>query len=153
MEYKSTSDAIKALEKLREQYQTCLISGTLDLWDKQFDTCYQFMLNKVKKLCSDVIMANQKSHLYFSIHINNVGNLEFHIYDSDMTTVLYRRNWDISIKRNSYFRCDLWDDTPSNLIICLKSLEEINEAIKKHLKINEKKRPTPVDSDSDTPVF
>ena len=98
-------------------------------------------------------MANQKSHLYFSIHINNVGNLEFYIYDSDMTTVLYGSSWyDISIKPYKHQRYH-FVDTPSDLIICLKSLEEINEAIKKHLKINEKKRLTPVDSDSDTFVF
>lgn len=153
MEYKSTSDAIKALKKLRKQYQTCLISGTLDLWNKQFDTCYQFMLNKVKKLCSDVLMANQKSHLYFSIHINNIGCLEFAIYDSDMTTILYQKLWcDIAIKPNKYQR-GYYTDTVSDLIKNFQLLEEINEAIKKHLKINEKKRLTPIDSDSDTLVF
>lgn len=153
MEYKSTSEAIKILKKLSKQYQTCLISGTLDLWDKQFDSCYQFMLLKIKKLCSDVIMANQKSHLYFSIHINNVGCLEFAIFDSDMTTVLHGRYLlDLSIKPNKYQR-GYYTDTPSDLIKNFQLLEEINAAIKKHLKINEKKRLTPVDSDSDTNVF
>ena len=153
MGYKSTAECIKALEKLREQQKTCLVSGTMDLWNRQFNTCYQYMIKKVENLCCKVIRANQKSHLYFSIHINNVAHVEFSIHDSDKITRLYSIDWNsIPIKPEKYI-AGFYSDVSSDLINVLMTLDGIDTAIKQHLKINEKERPTPVDSASDNFVF
>lgn len=152
MEFKSTSEAINALEKLGHQYYNCLIGGMLDIWEEQVHHLYLFLQKQIEKLCVQTIRANQKSHLYFSIEINNVGRVKFFIFESDCLTQLYGDSfYDISTKEIKYRTVDTY--SVNALIKAFQQLEEINKAIKKHLKTSEKERPTPVDNTPDDFVF
>lgn len=145
MEYKSIPDAIQALEKLEKQYDACRFSGAIDLWREKCQRLHKYYIREIERLCVRAIRANQKSHLYFAIHINNVGRVDLTIYEPDSLTILGEvRFSEVYVKILDMNECYVED-----LIKGFKELEKMNAAIKKHLIINETE-PSPVNSDSDT---